>query len=172
LGDKAYLSEKNIQAAEDLGIRAVIPIKRRWNPGPKASKSTVELFDIYIDNIEAFEEIYRYRNKTERVFSAVKRVCGHYVWSRGTRWPYGPPTKEQYARARTAFENEILAKFIILSLRRLVTLEELHGERIDFSNNDSLQPLPAEWMRPADMDELALIDAPTERMIATAKEQP
>ncbi len=85
--------------------------------------------------------------------------------------PSGPLTEEQLRRARTALENEILAKCIILSPRRLVTLEELHGEQIDFSNNDSLLPLPAEWTRPADMDEMALIDVPMERIIATAKEQ-
>ncbi len=57
-----------------------------------------------------------------------------------------------------AYENEILAKFIILSLRRLVTLEKLHDAEIDFSNNESLQPLPPEWMRVkgVDLDDVAL----------------
>lgn len=92
------------------------------------------------------------------MFSALKRVCGHYIWSSGTRWPYGPPTSAQFARAKTAYENEILAKFVILSLRRLVTLEKLHDAEIDFSNNESLQPLPAEWYRVkgVDLDEMAL----------------
>jgi Transposase DDE domain len=158
LGDKAYLSEKNIQAADDLGIRAVIPIKRAWRRETKTSKAAQELYDLYVDAIEVFEEIYRYRSKIEGVFSAVKRVCGHYLWARGSRWPYGPPSKEQFERARTAFENELLAKFVILSLRRLVTLEQLHDELIDFSNNDSLQPLPPEWFRSKDMDEMALAE--------------
>lgn len=89
----------------------------------------------------------------------MKRFCGHYLWARGTRWPFGPPTPEQYRRARTAFENETLAKFVILSLRRLVTLERLHDEEIDSSNNESLKPLPPEWSRYANMDEIALAAA-------------
>jgi hypothetical protein len=162
LGDKAYLSDSNVQHAEDLGIRAIIPIKRSWKRDNKC-KAAIELYDLYKDpnTIAVFEEIYRYRSKVEGVFSAVKRVCGHYIWSRGTRWTYGPPTPAQHARARTAYENEILAKFVILSLRRLVTLEKLHDEQIDFGNNESLQPLPAEWFRVkgVDLDELALMDA-------------
>ena len=111
-------------------------------PGPyhrdtKASKAAQELYDLYVDSNEVFEEVYRYRGKVEGVFSAVKRVCGHYLWARGSRWPYGPPTKAQYERARTAFENEILAKFVILSLRRLVTLERLHDEVVNFADETS-----------------------------------
>jgi hypothetical protein len=40
----------------------------------------------------------------------------------------------------------------------LVVLEHLHDEEIDFSNNDSLQPLPPEWFKTDDMDDLALSD--------------
>jgi hypothetical protein len=160
LGDKAYLSEANIQHTADLGMRPIIPIKRNWNPTTKKSKAALELYELYTKDIAVFEEIYRYRGKIEGVFSAVKRVCGHYIWSRGTRWPYGPPTRKQFERARTAYENEILAKFIVLALRRLVTLEKLHDAEIDFSNSESLQPLPAEWYRTKgiDLDDLAMVD--------------
>jgi len=85
----------------------------------------------------------------------------HYICSRGTRWLYSPLTPAQHARARTAYENEILATFIILALCRLVTLEKLHGDVIDFDNNDSLQPLPAERYRVkgVDLDDLAFANA-------------
>lgn len=66
LGDKAYLSDKNIQAAEDLGIRAIIPIKRKWNRDNK-SKAAQELYDLCANGIEVFEEIYRYRGKIEGI---------------------------------------------------------------------------------------------------------
>ena len=38
-------------------------------------------------------------------------------------------------------------------------LEQLHDELIDFSNNASLQPLPPEWFRSKDMDEMALAES-------------
>jgi hypothetical protein len=54
-------------------------------------------------------------------------------------WAVRPPTKAQYERARTAFENEILAEFVILSLRRLVTLERPHDEVVSSRRSRELR---------------------------------
>lgn len=49
--------------------------------------------------------------------------------SRHARAARPSPNAEELARARTAYENEILAKLVVLNLRTLVMLEELHEFR-------------------------------------------
>lgn len=64
--------------------------------------------------------------------------------------------------------NEILAKFIILSLRRLVILEELHSidddgrVAVNFEDPDwAFEPLPAEYIVPdVDLDDDAAVQDP------------
>jgi hypothetical protein len=47
----------------------------------------------------------------------------------------------------------MLAKFVVLTLRTIVMLEELHDDKMNFTNNRAFQPLPAECRRTADKDE-------------------
>lgn len=146
LGDKAYLSDKNLEIALKLGIQAIIPIKAKWDIATKNSPAAKWLFEIYTTNIAFFENIYRYRSKVEGVFSAVKRTCGHYLWARGVALPKDrEPTRDEIPRARLSYETEIVAKFLVLNLRTLVMLEELHGEKVNFAAHRAFQPIPKEY---------------------------
>jgi hypothetical protein len=142
LGDKAYLSDKNIATCDKLGIKACIPIKAKWNPKTKKAKGAADLFEFYTKFNAAFESIYRYRSKVEGTFSAIKRTMGSHFRSHGTRVPKNTvPTAEHVKRANIAYENELLAKCVAYSLRRVVVLEHLHDEIMSFSRHTSFSPL-------------------------------
>lgn len=153
LGDKAYLSAVNIAVCDELQIRAMIPIKVRWNPTNKDARGAMYLFNLCTDTPEVFDEIYRYRTKIEGVFSAMKRTTSPFFRSHGVRIPKGRvPTEEQAAYANVAFENELLAKCLVHSLRRIVVLEKLHDEPMSFTRNTSFTPLPKSYMKPGVLD--------------------
>jgi hypothetical protein len=87
LGDKAYLSERVVGWLRQRSIKAVIPVKMRWDPKTKleyheAATHLVEWFD---KRQRDFHEKYRLRAKIEALFSALKRVTNGFVWSRGRK---------------------------------------------------------------------------------------
>jgi hypothetical protein len=146
LGDKAYLSDVNIGVCDELGIKAWIPIKINCNPTNKTSTGVIELYDTYTQHNEFFEEIYRFRSKIEGVFSSMKRTTSSFFRSHGTRVPKGSVfTEQQVARANVAFENELLAKCLIHSLRRIVVLEKIYDDPMSFARNTAFTPMPADW---------------------------
>ena len=161
LGDKAYLSDNNIGVCDELGIKAWIPIKIKWDPTNKTSTGVIDLFVTYTEENAFFEEIYRFRSKIEGVFSSMKRTTSSFFRSHGTRVPKGKVfTDEQVAHANIAFENELLAKCLVHSLRRIVVLEKLHDEPIRFAVSTAFNPMPAEWYKTnkIEIDEVASDD--------------
>ncbi len=153
LGDKAYLSDDNIIICDSLGIKAIIPIKVNWNPTNKKSTGAIELYDMYTQHNDAFEEIYRFRSKIEGVFSSMKRTTSSFFRSHGTRVPKGEVfTDEQVARANVAFENELLAKCLVHSLRRIVVLEKIYDDPMSFARNTAFLPMPSEWYKTNQID--------------------
>jgi hypothetical protein len=141
LGDKAYLSGPALEALWEKGIKAVIPIKKGWYKDKTGSyheaiTNLVRWFDA--DNNRLFHEVYRLRPKVEALFSLLKRMSGGYCWSRGRS------RKEANADViSTAWQNELLCKFIYLNLRTTVTLEEETGYEIDYMISEKRFPKPS-----------------------------
>jgi hypothetical protein len=139
LGDKAYLSEGTLGWLWDLGIKAVIPIKKRWDLSTKSVhyEAAEHLAVLHNDSPQLFHEIYRFRTKIEGLFSLLKRMAQGHCWSRGRR-----PTGQNPAILSTAWHNELLCKFIYMNLRTTVTLEEETGYKIDYLNPNRFFPEP------------------------------
>jgi len=80
LADKAYLSETVVGRLWEMGMQAVIPIKKRWDG--LNLKHYYEPFQHlvrwYDDRQAEFHEIYRLRPKIEGYFSLVKRVASGF----------------------------------------------------------------------------------------------
>ena len=137
LGDRAYLSEGSLGWLWERGLRAVIPVKSKWDPETKrqyyeASRYLAEWYD---NRPREFDEIYRLRPKIEGLFSLMKRLADGFCWSRGR-----PRTGDQQP---TAWKNEVLCKFIYLNLRATVTLGEETGYRdIEHRNHERFFPAP------------------------------
>lgn len=153
-GDKAYFSETNIAVCDELGIKPIIAIKKNVTRAGQRLASAIEMFEFYKNFPELFHELYRYRVKIEGVFSSMKRTSSGFFRSRGTRVEKGKVASEaQVAQVSDALEIEMLAKCVVHNLRRIVTLEQLHDERVNFKFNTAFTPLPPEWMRTKDLDE-------------------
>lgn len=140
LGDKAYLTEHTPTWLAERGIKAVVPIKKRWFRDGKKSYSEalthlVEWFDLN-DNRD-FHDVYRLRSKVECLFSVLKRTADGYCWSRGRR--RRPPNGNEPC---TAWINELLCKFIYINLRSTVNLEAETGIRIDYRVPSRRYPAP------------------------------
>jgi len=137
LADKAYLSEDIIGMLWRKCIKAVIPVKSRWDPETKKVyyEPCKELADWYDSKPRRFDEFYRLRPKIEGLFSLVKRLADGYCWSRG-RPREGPVS--------TAWENETLCKFIYMNLRTTVQLQEETGIEIDYQLSSRFFPPPDE----------------------------
>jgi hypothetical protein len=82
------------------------------------------------------DEYYRLRPKIEGLFSLLKRVSEGYCWSRGR-----PRTDVPVS---TAWQNELLCKFIYLNLRTTVQLQEQTGVSIDYLLSSRFFPPPDE----------------------------
>ena len=142
LGDKAYLSEEAPTWLAERGIKAVIPLKKKWfRDGTKLYKQPltelVEWFDR--NNNQDFHEVYRLRPKIECLFSVLKRLFGGYCWSRGRM-----RTHKNANEPCTAWMNELLCKFIATNLRLTVLLEEETGVMIDYPVKSRFFPPPDE----------------------------
>lgn len=140
LGDKAYLTEQTPTWLAERGIKAVVPIKKRWFRDENKSYSEalthlVEWFDRN-DNRD-FHEVYRLRSKVECLFSVLKRTADGCCWSRGRK--RRPPNGNEPC---TAWINELLCKFIYVNLRATVNLEAETGIRIDYRVPSRRYPAP------------------------------
>ena len=168
-GDKAYHSEHNIAVCDKLGIKPIIAIKKNVTLSSQKLASARELFELYKDTPDIFHELYRYRVKIEGVFSSMKRTSGAYFRSRGTRVKKNSvASKRQVDQVAHAQEIEMLAKCVIHNMRRMVTLEQLHNERVRFSFNSAFTPLPAEWVRTRSLDDDCADDGDRDETVAFA----
>jgi hypothetical protein len=141
LADKAYLSGDVVGWLWERGIKAVIPVKKRWNPETKEHnlEACQELVDWYDNRQRSFHEAFRFRVKIESVFSHLKRLSDGYCWSRGRR-----RTTKNADEPCDAWVNELLCKFIYINLRSTVTREEMTGYQANYLAPDKFFPMPIE----------------------------
>jgi hypothetical protein len=140
LADKAYLGHEQYQAIKDLGVDAVIPIKKGWGKDPDSEfyKVCKDLIEWYTDRNGDFHEIYRLRPLIESFFSHLKNVADGFCWSQGR------PRSVPDHKLLVAWVNEALCKIIYVNRRRTVTLEHYTGTIIDYLIPDRCFPEAAE----------------------------
>jgi Transposase DDE domain len=141
LGDKGYLSEDILGWLWNKGLKAAIPVKKRWNAStkshcPEAAKALVMWYD---QRRREFDEVYRLRAKIEGLFSLLNRIAGGHLLSRGR-----PRTIPNAIDPCTAWKNELLAKMIYLNLRTTVTLEEETAVTINYLVPERCFPAPTD----------------------------
>jgi hypothetical protein len=144
LADKAYLSEMSVGKLWDMGIQAVIPIKKQWNGEKMKSYYAVfqDLITWYKDQ-PSFHEVYRLRPKIESFNSLLKRVTDGYCWSRGRPRLNQDGAKIHNAKTPcVAWINETLCKLIYVNLRLIVRWELITGYRMSFLNDTFFPPIP------------------------------
>jgi Transposase DDE domain len=127
LGDKAYLAEAVLGELWNLGVKAVIPLKKGWDLATKSVYyEACEHLARWFDERQAeFHEMYRLRVTIESFYSHLKRVADGYCWSRG-RYNKTAPNAETPC---TAWINEALCKFIYVNLVRRYALRKRLGTR-------------------------------------------
>lgn len=140
LVDKAYPSENVIAELWRRGIRAVIPVKKRWATTKQvfyeACKGLVQWFDR--NENRDFHEVYRLRPKIESLFSLLKRMADGFCWSRGRR-----DKKSNSDEPCVAWMNEMLCKLIYTNLRITVDQEMDTGYKVNYLVRDNvLPPIP------------------------------
>jgi transposase len=97
-GDKAYLSNENLNIAEALGAVPFIPFKSNSLPG--GSELWRRMYFYFMVNRHEFLNHYHRRSNIESAFSMIKRKFGDSV----------------RARTDTAMKNEVLAKILCHNL--------------------------------------------------------
>jgi hypothetical protein len=148
LADKAYLSEKIIGGLFDMGIQAVIPVKKRWDfkNAKQYHEPLQHLVQWYDERSADFHEYYRLRPKIEGFFSLVKRLADGFCWSRGR------PRKdakgvvipiENALEPCTAWINESLCKLIYVNLRLTVEREISTGYQMNYLRDTFFPAIPA-----------------------------
>jgi hypothetical protein len=142
--DKGYFDEDHYTIPmRELGIKVFIPFKRNTNATGKSAEM-IEMLELYDKDPDGFDAPYNsVRPKIEGIFSATKRSTGASLWSRGEMIPEGA-SDEEFLTVGIARKNELMAKFIIHSLRQLVMLECLHDEEVNFYVDRAFTPLPEE----------------------------
>jgi hypothetical protein len=139
LADKAYLSEAIVGWLWRQNIKAIIPVKKKWDYTTKKLEYEAcrELVEWYDRKDRSFEEAFRFRVKIEALFSHLKRLADGYCWSRGRLHELEKPED-----LRTAWINELLCKFIYLNLRITVTHEVMTAYHADYLADDVFFPAP------------------------------
>jgi hypothetical protein len=141
LGDKGYLSHTVLGFLWQHGLRAAIPLKKRWDASAKSEHyaAAKELVEWYDHRRQEFDELYRLRPKIEGLFSLLKRLTGSHCWSRGRM------RKEPNAiQPCIAWQNELLAKMIYLNLRATCSLETETDVRINYMVPERSFPPPSQ----------------------------
>jgi len=140
LADKAYLSGPHYQKLKNLGVQAVIPIKKGWGKDENSEfyETCKDLIEWFTERNRDFHEIYRFRPLIESFFSHLKNVADGFCWSQGMRLPV--PDDEPI----TAWINEALCKIIYLALRTTVSLKAQTGTTIDYLFPDRCFPEAAD----------------------------
>jgi hypothetical protein len=147
LADKAYLSEEVVGRLWELGMQAVIPIKKRWD-GAKMKRyyeAFQNLVEWYDKRQVDFHSVYRLRSKIEGYFSLVKRMADGYCWSRGRprRDADGKVVPiDNSTMPCTAWVNETLCKIIYINLRITVKYEEATGYRMNYLADTFFPAIP------------------------------
>jgi transposase len=100
--DKAYSADLSLQAAANVGAVPFIPFKK--GASPKKGGLWEKFYHYYHLKKDEFAEHYHKRSNAEALFSAIKRVVGHYLRS----------------RSHTAMENEALCKLLCLNITCLI----------------------------------------------------
>jgi hypothetical protein len=149
-GAAGYLSETVVGRLWQMGMQAVIPIKKRWDGTnfKQFYEPFQNLVRWYDDRQAKFHEVYRLRPKNEGYFSLVKRVARGFFWSRGRRWK-DADGKSHYGGENadapcTAWKNETLCKLIYVNLRLIVQYEIATGYRMNFLTDTFFPALPDE----------------------------
>lgn len=101
--DKAYSGRTNINAAAAVGAEVFIPFKSNANDDPK-SPLWSKLYHLYHYRVDEFLPLYHRRSNVESTFSALKRVLGDTLRSKG----------------EDAQRNELLMMVIAHNIRMLV----------------------------------------------------
>ena len=145
LGDKAYLSEQIVGRLWQMGIQAVIPIRKGWD-GLKMKQfyePYQALVEWYDKRQPDFHEVYRLRPKIEGYFSLIKRVAEGFCWSRGRprKDADGYPVANSVEPC-TAWINETLCKVIYVNLRITVQFEIATGYRMNYLADTFFPTLP------------------------------
>jgi transposase len=103
LGDKAYLSYDNLDFAAEKGVVPFIAFKDN-STGNSNSETWDKLFHFYSFHRQEFMHAYHKRSNVESTFSAIKRVFGDFVRSKG----------------KTAQINEVLLKILCHNIRQVI----------------------------------------------------
>jgi transposase len=111
LGDKAYLSRKNLKVINDIGAKTFIPFKS--NSKEKGPELWQKLWHMFQFHREEFLGHYHQRSNVEAAFSSIKRKFGGSV----------------RAKQPASMANEALLKCLVYNLSCLV--HEIHELGID-----------------------------------------
>jgi transposase len=103
LGDKAYSSYANLELTVSKGAEPFIPFKS-YAVGTSKSETWNKPYGFFLLNREEFLKAYHKRSNVESTFSAIKRVFGDHVRSKG----------------RIAQINEVLLKMLAHNIRCLI----------------------------------------------------
>lgn len=80
--DKAYIGQTNLDAAAAIGAEVYIPFKNNMTDHPKSPLWT-KLFHLYSYQQDEFLPHYHKRSNSESAFSAIKRLFGETLRSKG-----------------------------------------------------------------------------------------
>jgi transposase len=122
--DKAYLSERNLQAIEDAGAKAYIPFKINSLPSRGGVWNTA--YHYFQLHREEFCARYHQRSNVESTFSMIKRKFGDAV----------------RAKNDLTMKNETLAKFLAHNICCLIQSMEEFGIDPSFGCTKTQSPAP------------------------------
>jgi hypothetical protein len=130
LGDKAYLSENVFGWLWRRSIKAVIPVKMRWDPNTKLTyhEAARNLLSGSTSVSATFTRNIASARRLRRSFQR-SRVTNGFVWSRGRKCA-------DVANGElpcTAWVNETLRKLLYMNIRTTVSYQELTGCSIDYT---------------------------------------
>lgn len=111
VGDKAYLSRANLEAAGSLGIDPYVRFKSNNRGLSKGSPMWNRKFHEFELRREEFDRAYHQRSNVESVFSAIKRTLNETLLSRTTLAKF----------------NELLAKILAYNVCVVIRQSEILG---------------------------------------------
>jgi hypothetical protein len=143
--DKAYLSERVVGELREMGMQAVIPVKKRVDG--KKMKVHFEAFQHLVEWFDKrqpdFHEKYRVRSKVESFFSFLKSVTSGFCWSRGRpRKDADGTIIDNSLVPCTAWKNETLCKVNYVNLRITVNYELSTGYHMSYLSDTFFPSIP------------------------------
>ncbi len=169
VGDKAYRSQGNAKWCEANDLDLITRAKSNEDrASAKWTESVREIAKLENEQPEAFKRLYGQRSVIEAIPSSTKRqqrfcrlrkrVADPTVTVSAATDPSesaltSRPLEELLEIVRKAEEavgaapcNEILAIHLIGNLRKIVTLEALHDQRVRFVPGFVFEPIPTVWL--------------------------